>query len=415
MEDARYQSRLIALMAFTWGFVFLDRVVITYLFPVLVDEFGFSGAEVGAINMMTSLGYVGSAIVLSIFADRSGYRKRWLVPLIVLAALFSGASALAQAFMAFVILRFLVGASEGPIFPLVSSIVSLQSDPQRFAVNIGLISLVATALTTVIGPVMVTQIAVHMGWQAAFLLTSVPTLLLGLLVWHYVREVDPSKVLTSGGAKKIELRDFVEVLRYRNIIVCLLLVSLVMLALWSVAVYMPLYLTKVSGMSTSQMGFAMAAYGAAGVLWALIVPVVSNRIGRKPATIGFLLLASVPFFALNAFVGTPSLVLFVVLASILTFMPLMFFGIISTATVPPHIAATASAVIMGVGELFGAAIAPRILGSVADSFGLPAIYLIGGISLVLSALIGLGLSETHPRLRLVSNAEPVAGRGASAR
>ena len=60
MEDARYQSRLIALMAFTWGFVFLDRVVITYLFPVLVDEFGFSGAEVGAINMMTSLGYVGS-------------------------------------------------------------------------------------------------------------------------------------------------------------------------------------------------------------------------------------------------------------------------------------------------------------------------------------------------------------------
>ena len=188
-----------------------------------------------------------------------------------------------------------------------------------------------------------------------------------------------------------------------------------MLALWSVADYMPLYLTKVSGMSTSQMGFAMAAYGAAGVLWALIVPVVSNRIGRKPATIGFLLLASVPFFALNAFVGTPSLVLFVVLASILTFMPLMFFGIISTETVPPHIAATASAVIMGVGELFGAAIAPRILGSVADSFGLPAIYLIGGISLVLSALIGLGLSETHPRLRLVSNAEPVAGRGASAR
>jgi len=398
MEDARYQTRLIWLMAFTWGFVFLDRVVITYLFPILVDEFGFSGAEVGAINMMTSLGYIGSAIVLSIVADRSGHRKKWLVPLIVLAALFSGASALAHAFLVFVILRFLVGASEGPIFPLISSIVSLQSDPRRFAVNIGLISLVATALTTVIGPVVVTQIAVSMGWKAAFILTSVPTLFLGFLVWYCVREVDPSRVLGSAGTRKIGVRDFLEVLRYRNIIVCLLLVSLVMLALWSVAIYMPLYLTKVTGMSTSQMGFTMAAYGAAGIVWALIVPAVSNRIGRRPATIGFLLLASIPFFALHFHVGTSSLALFVVLASILTFMPLMFFGIISTETVPPYIAATASALIMGVGEFFGAAVAPRILGSVADSYGLPTIYLIGGISLILSALLGVSLTETHPTL-----------------
>lgn len=407
MKAMRYETRLITLLAFTWGFVFLDRVVITYLFPILSAQFGFSAAEIGAINMVTSLGYIGASIVVSILADRSGWRKRWLVPLVVLAAVFSGASAFAASFTAFMILRFLVGTSEGPVFPLISSIVSAQTEPDRFAMSIGVISLVATALTTVVGPIVVTQIAVALGWQAAFVLTSLPTLLLGLLVWRMVREVDPATVGRRADAQRIRAGDLTRVLAYRNVVVCLVLVSLVMLSLWSVAVYMPLYLTRVSQMSTSQMGLTMAAYGAAGVLWALVIPAVSNRIGRKRATIGFLLLASIPFFALHFLGGEASLALFVLLASILTFMPLMFFGIISSETVPASVAATASALIMGVGELFGAALAPGLLGAVADAFGLSTIYLVAGVSMLLASAVGLALVETHPRLAAGRRSEAI--------
>lgn len=398
MENRRYQAILIGLLALTWGFVFLDRVVITYLFPILTQEFGFNNAQVGLINMVTSLGYIGFSIFFCIFADRSGFRKKWLVPLVLLAAVFSGASAFAVTFMAFVLLRLLVGVSEGPVFPLISSIVNVETNPEKFALSIGIISLVSTCLTTVAGPIAVTQIAVNMGWQSAFILTSIPTLVLGLIIWLMVKEVDRAKVLEKASGEKVNLGDFTKILKYRNIVMCMILVSLIMISLWSVAIYMPLYLTQVAGLSTETMGFMMAAYGAAGLLWALIIPAVSNRIGRKPAVIIFSLVAAIPFFALYLSHGTAALALFVGLAGILTFMPLLFFGIISTETVPPFFAATASALIMGVGELFGAAIAPRILGGIADGFGLPVVYLLGAFSLILASAIGFGLLETHPRL-----------------
>ena len=50
---------------------------------------------------------------------------------------------------------------------------------------------------------------------------------------------------------------------------------------------------------------------------------------------------------------------------------------------------------MAIGELFGTAITPRILGSLADTYGLKTIFLVGGISTTLAFLITFALSETR--------------------
>lgn len=390
---------LVILFALTWGFLFLDRITITFLFPILTKEFGLNNAQVGLISMATSLGYALFSILFSIIADRSGYRKKWLVPFLIIAAIISGSSAFAATFSAFLIIRLFTGVSEGPVFPLISSMVSVQGRPEKFALNIGIISVGATALTTVFGPIIVTQIAIHLDWHYAFILTSLPTLVLAIFVWAFTKEVDRTKVMEAAKGEKINLGDFIKILKYRNITLSLLLVALVMLALWTIAIYMPLYLVTVAKMSTEAMGFFMAGYGALGLVWCLVIPIVSNRIGRKPTVIIFSLLAAVPFLAMYLSTGVVAKALFLIFAGILTFLPLMFFGVIGIETVPPHFAVTASALIMGIGEIFGAAIAPVILGGIADGYGLPVVFIFGAIALILAAAISFGLIETNPHIR----------------
>jgi hypothetical protein len=52
------------------------------------------------------------------------------------------------------------------------------------------------------------------------------------------------------------------------------------------------------------------------------------------------------------------------------FVSVLFVAIICQESVPPAIAATTTAIGMAIGELFGTAITPRILGSLSDIYGL---------------------------------------------
>jgi len=45
---------------------------------------------------------------------------------------------------------------------------------------------------------------------------------------------------------------------------------------------------------------------------------------------------------------------------------------------------------MAIGELFGTAIAPRILGSLGDMYGLRTIFLVGAISTTIAFIITFG-------------------------
>ncbi|MGI5902348.1 MAG: hypothetical protein ACOX7U_07735 [Desulfitobacteriia bacterium] len=78
----------------------------------------------------------------------------------------------------------------------------------------------------------------------------------------------------------------------------------------------------------------------------------------------------------------------------LAFMMPMFVGIIAVETVPLRLAATAAAILMGVGEIIRATLTPRILGSVADTSGLPVVFIVSSIIMALCGVLSLFLTET---------------------
>ena len=77
------------------------------------------------------------------------------------------------------------------------------------------------------------------------------------------------------------------------------------------------------------------------------------------------------------------------------FVSVLFVAIICQESVPPAMAATTTAIGMAIGELFGTAIAPRILGSLGDIYGLRTIFLVGGVSTIIAFVLTFWLIETR--------------------
>lgn len=107
-------------------------------------------------------------------------------------------------------------------------------------------------------------------------------------------------------------------------------------------------------------------------------------------------------FIIYANQGLLARIAFVLVIGGCGFLPVLCVAIICQESVPPAIAATTTAIGMAIGELIGTTIAPRILGSLGDMYGLRTIFVVSGISMTIAFLFTLGLSETRKVQRNMS-------------
>ncbi|MDQ0191477.1 hypothetical protein JI721_10320 [Alicyclobacillus cycloheptanicus] len=57
VKSNRYEWTILILLAILWGTVGLDRLVIVYLFPVIVPQFHLTNAQAGAITSALALAW----------------------------------------------------------------------------------------------------------------------------------------------------------------------------------------------------------------------------------------------------------------------------------------------------------------------------------------------------------------------
>ena len=104
--------------------------------------------------------------------------------------------------------------------------------------------------------------------------------------------------------------------------------------------------------------------------------------------------------------GIPAQIAYVMVIGCCGFLSIVFVAIICQETVPPAIAATTTAIGMAIGELFGTTIAPRVLGSLGDIYGLRTIFLVGTVTSSVAFLITFALTETR-KPNLQKSPEPL--------
>jgi len=166
--------------------------------------------------------------------------------------------------------------------------------------------------------------------------------------------------------------------------------------LFAYTTFAPTYLVEV-GYTPSQMSVIMAGVGLGSFIWMVLLPIVSDKIGRKPTVIIFSFIAILSPLIL-AYLQLPTWGMFTLMFLLTTgngIFP-MFMAVIPGESLPIGIVATAIGLIQLVGEIMGGTVAPTFAGMMADSFGLAAPLWIAAIGALICALVGFGLKETAP-------------------
>ncbi|TDD76656.1 MFS transporter [Actinomadura rubrisoli] len=401
----RYENRLLAILFLAFGFVFFDRQALAFLAPYMDDDFGLSNSQLGILSGVLALTWALAGMFAGSLSDRLGRRKPILVVAVLLFSVFSSASGLMTGFVGLLAARALMGTAEGAVLPMAQSLMVEASRESRRGLNMGLLQgSSAGLLGGIVAPILVVRLADAFGWRTAFFVTIIPGVIITVLIAKYVLEHAPrtgkaaaaSGVPDAAPAPAPEKVPVMDVLRLRNVVVCMLIACCYLTWFVTLITFTPKYLTDEKDWGSGTMSAVMTCLGVAWVLWGFATPAISDRIGRKPALIGFTALAVLCPIAV-VYVESP-----VALGAlmILTYTGLGCFTLIMATipaeTVPRGALATALGVIMGVGELAGGFLGPLVAGWASDAWGLQAAMFIaaGGAAIVVA--LSFALRETAP-------------------
>jgi MFS family permease len=402
----KYETRLIWVLGITFGFVFFDRNAANFLMPFIMSDLKFSNGQVGLIASALSFTWAIAGFVGGAFADRSIYRKRMLLVAVVAFSLCSFLSGVAGSFLTLFLARLLMGVAEGPILPVSQSLVAFESADGRRGFNMGVMqNFGSNLLGSFAAPLILVAIATAYTWRTAFFIAGVPGLVMAVLIAKYVKEpkvhaLGPVTRAADAGMRATEM------LKHRNIWLCMLM-SIAMVS-WMVLgwAFLPLYYTNVRHYSNEQMSVLMSVLGLSAAFFSFVVPGLSDRIGRRPVVIVFNLIgAGMPAAALYFDGSVYALAALVFLGwSASGTMPLLM-GTIPSETIPARYVATALGMVMGLGEVLGGVGAPAIAGWAADRYSLLVPLFMQTGCAVIAAALALFLTETAPA-RLAQHTAP---------
>lgn len=407
-NSASYENVLLCVLFLTFGFVFFDRLALSFLFPFMEQELQLSNSHLGMLSSVLALAWAVSGALVGAWSDRRGQRKPLLIVAVILFSLCSALSGLVGGFLSLLLFRGIMGLAEGPILPLSQSLMVEASSPHRRGLNMGLLQGSAAGLLgAVIGPPLLVALAEALGWRHAFIVSLLPGLLIAWLIWRHVRPDPPRAQRPAPRAEEAKGKRLA-LLKSRNILLCTL-ISCVFVTWFIVLIsFTPTFLVNARGFSPATMGRLMSCLGVAWVVWGFAVPAISDRIGRRPTLVAFSLLAACCPLALLYAPNATSLGLLLLLTYTGLGCFTLFMATIPAETVSRGVIATALGLIMGLGELVGGFLAPTVAGFAADRFGLSIVMWMSCGGALLAAFLSLFLRETAPAVLARQRSAPTS-------
>jgi predicted MFS family arabinose efflux permease len=394
MAAQRTDWGIVVLMALGFGLVGIDRFMISTLYPIIARELQLDYADIGLITGALAFAWGLAALIMGNKADRLGRGKVLAGSLLVFAILI-GASGLAIGLMSLILVRVMMGFADGAYTPASIATTIEAAAPRHHGLAIGIQQMMLPAVGLGLAPLLIAGLLEVLPWRSLFVLFALPGFLLSWLVWRRV----PRKPAADATPSRGSLADWRAVLAFRNIRVAMLLMLCWLTCLMTASALLPNYLVDHVGLSIGQMGGVMSAIGIGSAVGTISLPWLSDRIGRKPV----MLIASaggVLALAMLSSTGAAPAQLFAWLFLVHFFNNAaitLTVGPLCAETVPAALMATASGVVIAVGELFGGGLAPVIAGHVATAFGIDKLLLLPMATLTLGFLLSLLILETRPR------------------
>jgi MFS family permease len=390
----------VGILSVCWALVMFDITGIDYLMPFIAPNLKLSNTQIGLLFSLYFVPFGISSYVTGELTDRLGKRWPLLLTVMVLFSLGSVLPALATSFATLLISRLIMGLFGGPILPLAQTIVAKDCPAERRGRNMGIVQSVGTSVLGFLTPMLLVALAVRWGWRVGFLVIALPGLICAALIALLLRRAAELKITsdtTDSDSSNRRRKGIREVLRYRNVWLCVICACLFTAFVLIGRGYLPLFYVRLRHMSPQRMGMLMSLLSVSGLALGVIFPALADRIGRKPAAVISSLLGVV-FPLSGLYFGGPDTVL-----GLLMFIgwapagaSILFLATIPSESVPAHAISTAIGLTFAIGTLVGGFLGPALAGWSADHWGLQSSLLLEAGCASAMAIISLGLRETMP-------------------
>ncbi len=377
-----YENGTVLLMALTFGCLFFDRLALNFLMPYVAKDLQLDNTQIGLLAGGLSLAWAFSSFFTTAWAETNNKKKMVFVLAVFIFSICSFSSGFAVSFATLLASRLLMGFAEGPVIPLAQNFVERESSPHRLGVNSGMLQAFGSALFgSILAPVLLVQIAENMGWRNAFFVAGAPGLLMGLLAWLYIK---PSTAESKGEQTDSTL-NIAELLQYNNLKWGIPTACCIFGWWFATLPFISKYFVETQGMTADLMGKTMGLLGVSGLLSSIIVPALSDKIGRKPVLLGAIAVGIFYPYAVY-FLNGSALQLPAMFLTYFTMgtIPIIA-AVIPSEAVPVQLKAKAIGLITGVAEIVGGVLVPALAGVLSDTID-PSAFLWMSSSLAVLAL-----------------------------
>jgi ACS family tartrate transporter-like MFS transporter len=398
---------------------YLDRVSIGYAALTMNADLGFDAHVFGMGAGIFFAGYFLFEGPGALVAERYSPRL-WLARIMISWGVVSGLLAFMHTAWQFYLLRFLLGASEASLYPVIYASCIPRFFAARDRARAIAVLLASLQVSGIIGaPLAGWLVGVPLfgleGWQVLFLIEAVPAVLFGLILPFWMADRPREARWLSEPEQQLLTRQYdaevaaqaavrrlsvLEALRDREVLKLCLTYFLWITGFWGFSYWMPTVLKDVSGWSNPAIGRAFAL----AMLVSLVASVAtghssSKRNEKRWHGAVHMFLAAIGVGA-AAFTRDPwSFLLFLTLAAVGSYAPMAVWWSYPTTFLSGAAAAGAVGLINSVGNL-GGFVGPYLTGWIKQttgSFAGALLYL--AASLAAAGLLILTLRPTPPAPR----------------
>ena len=400
-RDASSEARR-ALVAAGMGWLLdaFDVMLYALILTSVIEDLGLSRATGGAMASLTLGASAVGGLIFGVIADKLG-RTRALSLSILLYSIFTFACGFAQNVTQFAIFRVLLGLGMGGEWASGATLVSETWPEQHRGKALGIMQS-CWAIGYGLAAIVVAIVLPRFGWRAVFFVGIIPAL---FTLWIRRRVTEPKMWQQSRQASSSRRASGSRSFPLRIAVLLTLMNTATMFAWWGLNLWVPSYLSLPTtqggvGLSTETMSLFVVAMQVGMWLGYVTFGFIADTFGRRPTYISYLLVAAVLVWYYG-FAREPWVLL--VLGPFVAFFGTGYFsgfGVVASEIFPTSIRATALGVTYNSGRLLSA-VAPFIVGTMAQSRGFGAAFTLTAIAFMIAAVLWIGIPETKGR-KLIS-------------
>jgi MFS transporter, ACS family, tartrate transporter len=395
---------------------YIDRVNIGYAALTMNQDLGFDARVFGLGAGIFFAGYLLFEVPGALIAEKYGPRL-WLARIMITWGIVSALMAFMRTAWEFYTIRFLLGAAEASLYPVIYTSCIPRYFEARDRARAIAVLLTSLQVSGIVGaPLAGWLVGLRpfglKGWQALFLIEAVPAVVMGVVLIFWMADwprqakwltAEEKDVLAGQYERELAAKAAVrhysvwEAFRDREVLKLCLTYFLWITGFWGFNYWMPTVLKDISGWSNPAIGRGVAVAMAISLGASLYTGHSSSRRNEKRWHGAIHLFLAALGMAAGAFApSTPAFFACMVLAAVGTFAPMAVWWSYPTTFLSGTAAAGAVGLINSMGNLGGFA-GPYLTGWIKErtgSFAGAMVYL--GVSLAMAAFLILTLNKRLP-------------------